>query len=127
MPFDEIAVVADHRPHEIGKCNGAIAARDADAVVPPRKSAKRWKHDTPGAIARNEALRTSKRFGRAIWRQWNGYHRQSRVQTKMHCAKLLGRRLATRDFDCQVAEFQVRVAVLNGLTALGIPATEFLG
>ncbi|MBC7285897.1 MAG: IS5/IS1182 family transposase, partial [Hoeflea sp.] len=27
----------------------------------------------------------------------------------------------------QVAEFQVRVAVLNGFTALGIPITEAVG
>jgi putative intracellular protease/amidase len=40
----------------------------------------------------------------------------------MHCVKLLGQRLSARDFDRQVAEFQVRVAVLNGFTALGIPS-----
>ena len=34
----------------------------------------------------------------------------------MHCQRLMA-----RDFDRQVAEFQVRVAVLNGFTALGIP------
>jgi hypothetical protein len=38
----------------------------------------------------------------------------------MHCVKLLGQRLSARDFDRQVAEFQVRVAVLNGFTALGM-------
>jgi hypothetical protein len=32
--------------------------------------------------------------------------------------KLLGQRLMARDFDRQVAEFQVRVAVLNGFTGL---------
>ena len=32
-----------------------------------------------------------------------------------------------RDFDRQEAEFQVRVAVLNGFTALGIPVTEVVG
>ena len=32
--------------------------------------------------------------------------------------------LSARDFDRQVAEFQVRVAVLNGFTALGTPITE---
>jgi hypothetical protein len=32
-----------------------------------------------------------------------------------------------RDFDRQVAEFQVRVAVLNGFTALGIPITRAAG
>lgn len=38
----------------------------------------------------------------------------------MHCVKLLGQRIMARDFDRQVAEFQIRVAVLNGYTALGI-------
>jgi hypothetical protein len=35
--------------------------------------------------------------------------------------------LAARDFDRQVAQFQIRVAVLNGFTALGIPITEVVG
>jgi hypothetical protein len=35
--------------------------------------------------------------------------------------------LAARDFDRQAAEFQVRVAVLNGFTALGIPVIEVVG
>ena len=55
------------------------------------------------------------------------YHRRSRVEKKMHCVKLLGQRLMARDFDRQVAEFQVRVAILNGFTALGIPVTKVLG
>ena len=42
----------------------------------------------------------------------------------MHCAKLPGQRLSAREFDRQVAEFQIRFAVLNGFTALGIPITE---
>ena len=41
--------------------------------------------------------------------------------------KLLVQRLMARDFDRQVAEFQVRVAVLNGFTALGIPVTKVMG
>ena len=52
------------------------------------------------------------------------YHRRSRVETKMHCVKLLGQRLMARDFDRQLSELQVRSAVLNGDTALGIPVTE---
>ena len=50
------------------KCHDAIAARGAAAIIPPRKNAKPWKPDTAGAIARNEALRASRRFGRTIWR-----------------------------------------------------------
>ena len=123
----EIATVTADGAFDTRKCHDAIAARGAAAIIPPRKNAKPWKPDTAGAIARNEILRTSKRVGRTIWRRWSGYHRRSRAETKMHCVKLLGQRLSARDFDRQVAEFQVRVAVLNGFTALGIPLTETVG
>ncbi len=45
----------------------------------------------------------------------------------MHCVKLLGQRLSARDFDVQVAEFQIRVAVLNGFTTLGMPIAKAVG
>ena len=45
----------------------------------------------------------------------------------MLCVKLLGQPLMARDFDPQVAEFQVRAAVLNGFTALGIPVIKAVG
>jgi len=59
---------------------------------------------------------------RALERE--GYHRRSRVETKMHCLKLMGQALMARDFDRQGAEIQIRIAVLNRYTALGIPVTE---
>lgn len=45
----------------------------------------------------------------------------------MNCIKLLGQSLIARDFDRQIAELQVRIAVLNGYTALGIPITKAVG
>ena len=128
IPADQaIASVTADGAFDTRKCHDAIAARGAPAMIPPRRNGKPCKPDSPGAVARNEALRESKRFGRTIWRRWSGYHRRSRVETKMHCVKLLGQRLMARDFDRQVAEFQVRVAVLNDFTALGIPVTEAVG
>ena len=126
-PDQEIASVTADGAYDTRKCHDAIAERGAVAVIPPRRNAKPWKAVTAGAVARNEALRASKYLGRALWRRWSGYHRRSRVETKMHCVKLLGQRLMARDFDRQVAEFQVRVAVLNGFTALGIPVTKAAG
>ncbi len=76
------------------------------------------------AIARNEILRTSKRVGRPIGRRSSGYHRRSRAEIKTHCVKLLGQRLPARDFGRQIVVFQIRVAVLNGFTTLGIPVTQ---
>jgi hypothetical protein len=128
IPEDQkIGSVTADRAYDTRKCHGAIADRGVHAVIPPRTNAKPWKSVTAGAVARNEALRASIYLGRAIWRRWSGNHRRSRVETKMLCVKLLGQRLMARDFDRQVAELQVRVAVLNGYTVLGIPFTEAVG
>jgi hypothetical protein len=128
IPADvEVASVTADGAYDTRKCHNAVADRGAHAVIPPRKNAKPWKPSTAGAIARNEALRAAEYLGRAIWRRWSGYHRRSRAETKMHCVKLLGQSLMARDFDRQVAELQVRAAVLNGYTALGIPVTEPTG
>ena len=128
IPSDqEIGSVTGDGAYDTRKCHDAIAARGAHAIIPPRKNAKPWKPTTPGAIARNEAVNASRYLGRALWRRWSGYHRRSRVETKMHCVKLLGQSLMATDFDRQVAEIQVRIAVLNRYTALGIPVTEPVG
>lgn len=42
----------------------------------------------------------------------------------MHCIKLLGQRLTARDFERQITEVHVRVAILNRFTTLGIPLTQ---
>jgi hypothetical protein len=109
------------------KCNEAVAARDAHAVIPPRKNTKSWKPTRAGTIARNDADYAQRYLGRTVWRRWSGYHRRSRVETKIHYMKLLGQSLMTRDFERQVAEVQVRIAILNRYTALGIPITKPVG
>ena len=63
-----------------------MARRGADAIMPPPEP---WRKDSPGAGACYEAPRANKRFGRTLWRKWSGYHRRSRVETKMNCMKLL--------------------------------------
>ena len=52
-----------------------------------------------------------------------GYHRRSLVETKMGCLKLLSERAMARDFDRQVAELQIRAALLNRFTYSGAPVT----
>jgi hypothetical protein len=93
-------------------------------IIPTRRKARPWKSKRPGAAARNETLRATNRLGRAIWKQWSGYHRRSLVETKMRCFKLLGERVMARTFERQVAELQVPAAVLNRYTHLGTPLTR---
>lgn len=45
----------------------------------------------------------------------------------MRCFKLLGERVTARDFDRQVAELQIKAAILNRFTALGTPLTQHEG
>jgi len=92
--------------------------RAAHAIISTGKNAKPWKANRCGGDTRNDILRPTKRVGRAIWKRWSGYHRRSLVETKMRCFKLLGERVMARDFDRQVAELQVRAAVLNRFTRL---------
>ncbi len=110
------------------KCHEAIAVRGAAAIIPPRKNAKPWKPDTPGAIARNEALceHQNASAGRS-GDDGAAITAEAGVENQDALCETAGQRLAARDFDRQVAEFQVRVAVLNRFTALGIPLTETVG
>ena len=94
-----IGTVSADGAYDTRACHAAIAARNAIAVIPTRRNGRPWKEDTPGADARNDILRATNRLGRMIWRRWSGYHRRSLVETKMHCFKLLGERVRSRDFD----------------------------
>ncbi|WP_299846020.1 IS5 family transposase, partial [uncultured Jannaschia sp.] len=121
-----VSVTADGA-YDTRGCRDAITNRGAEAIIPSRRIAQPWKRDSPGAAGRNEALRAIKRLGRTIWRRWSGYHRRIRVETKMNCMQLLGQKLFARDVDRQTAELQIRIAILNRFTAIGIPVTQPVG
>ena len=128
IPADQpIGKVSADGAYDTRACHAAIAARSACAVIPARKNARPWLETTPGAQARNDTVRATRRLGRTIWKRWSGYHRRSLVETKMRCFKLLGERVMARDFDRQVAELQIRAAILNRFTALGTPQTQRVG
>ena len=128
IPADQpIGNVSADGAYDTRGCHAAIAARSACAIIPARKKARPWLETTPGAQGRAETLRATRRLGRTIWRRWSGYHRRSRVETKMRCFKLLGERVMARDFDRQAAELQIRAAILNRFTAIGTPQTQRVG
>jgi len=124
IPVDErVASVSGDGAYDTKSCHEAIAQRGAQAIIPTGKNAKPWKDQRPGANARNAILAATRRLGRKIWKKWSGYHRRSLVETKMRCFKLLRERVMARDFERQVAELQVRAAILNRFTRLGTPTT----
>ncbi len=101
----------------------ASAAREAALIVPTRRNARPWKRRTSGAEQRNESLRAIRHLGRRFWKRWSGYHRRSLAETAMSRLKRLGERLSARDPARQVAEVQIRCAILNTFNSLGMPDT----
>ncbi len=67
---------------QTGRCHGAVIARGGMAIVPIRRNGRAWKEDCPAAKARNEILRATHPYGRAIWKRWTGYHASSRMEAK---------------------------------------------
>jgi hypothetical protein len=101
-------------------------SRKAALLVPPRRNGKPWKTRTAGAGERNETLRAIKHLGRRLCKRWSGYHRRSLAETAMSRLKRLGERLVARDPARQVAEVQIRCAILNTSNRLGMPDTVAL-
>ena len=92
-------------------------------MLPPlsrsARTAVAGQEDGPAAKARNEILRASRQFGRALWKRWTGYHARSRIEAQMLRLKAFGERIASRDPDRQAAEIHTRIALMNRFSALG--------
>ena len=153
IPRDQdIGSVTADGAYDSRKCHEAIAARDAHAVIPPRKNATPWKPPLVHAgmprramderrsncpqrcrqcatILGSHLVATVERISPPKPRRNNPLIvcKQTTAGRRMHCIKLLGQSLMARDFERQVAEIQIRIAVLNRYTALGIPITEPVG
>lgn len=118
-PDEQIGTVTGDGAFDTRRCHTAIVNRGGTAIIPIRRNGRLWKEDCPAARARNDILRASKRFGRANWKHWSGYHVRSRIEAKMRCLKSFGERIASRDPDRQAAEVHTRVALMNRFNALG--------
>ncbi len=94
--------------------HAAVIQRNATPIIPPRKNARVRKGD---AFAHhNAAIAACKRLGRKLWKSWSGYHRRSRVETRMNYVKRLGERVKSRRFERQVNELHIRAAIHNRFT-----------
>ena len=120
IPVDQpIGTVTGDGAYDTRTCHTAISDRGGTAVIPIRRNGRAWKEDCPAAKARNETLRATQRFGRALWKRLTGYHARSRIEAQMRRLKSFGERIASRDPDRQAAELHTRIALMNRFSALG--------
>lgn len=83
----------------IKDCQQVISDRQAHAFIPPTKNVKPWKDRQARSIEHHKLLKIVKRLRKALWKNWSDYHRQSFVDTKMQCIKLLADKLTVRRFS----------------------------
>lgn len=121
---EQIGTVAGDGGYDTRRYYTAILERGAIAIVPIRKYGRLGKEDCPAARARNEILRATRRFGRANWKRWSGYHVRTRIEAKMKRLKSSGERIASRELDRQTAEIHFRIALMNRFNALGTAEIE---
>jgi len=99
-----------------------------EPVIPPRKNAVTWYIDKPGdypEYPRNIAVEKINEIGRKQWKIESGYHSRSLSETAMFRYKtIFGEKLYSRKFDTQSVENEVKIKILNIMTAQGMPISK---
>jgi hypothetical protein len=106
----------------------ASAARGADVVVPPSKSATRSRQPRSRSNARDRTILRVKEIGRRQWKKESGYHRQAGVENTFFRYKTtIGPRLHSRHPEAQEAEAIIACNILNRMMGLGRPESFAIG
>lgn len=118
---EPIARLTGDGGYDYATCYQAIRARNARAIIPPRRTGRLHPQDER-LRARDHNLRRIRKVGRKKWKQQSRYHRRSLIETAMMRHKtLFGSCLSSRRLPTQATEMRVRCAALNRMTHLGMP------
>ncbi len=106
----------------------AAAARGANVVVPPIKTATRSRRRSAPPSARDRTIMRIQEVGRRRWKKEVGYHRQARVENTFFRYKtIIGPGLRARHPESQKAEAIIACSILNRMMILGRPESFAIG
>jgi hypothetical protein len=98
------------------------AARGAEVVIPPSRSATKSRQQRSRSIARDRTILRINKVGRRQWKKESGYHQQARVEnTFFRYKSIIGSKLRVRHPKSQKSEALMACNILNRMTALGMP------
>jgi len=124
----EIASVTADAAYDSIAIYDASAARGAEVVVPPVKSATRSGRRRSPSSARDRTIMRVKEIGRRQWKKESGYHRQARVENTFFRYKtIIGGKIRARHPLSQEVEVVMACSILNGMTGLGGPRSFAIG
>jgi len=120
----EVQAVVGDGAYDTWEDYEAISKIGAQAVIPPRRRAKVWRHGncTNPPLQRDVNLRYVRKHGRQKWKEQGGYHRRSLAERAFFRIKtIFGEKLSSRIFENQATEAFLILAILNRMTAIGMP------
>ena len=122
----EIASVTGDGAYDARSCYEVIAARGAQAIIPPFRRARIRQEavyaSRNAAVQRIRELEAQAQAGRKRWKEEVGYHKRSRIEaTMMQFKTIFGDKVSARNFESQASEVRVRCAALNRMMSLGMP------
>ncbi|MEM8569105.1 MAG: IS5 family transposase [Bacteroidota bacterium] len=106
-------------------CWDEVIERGAIPIIPPRSNAVEWYLNEPGdypEYPRNAVINRIEQTDRATWKKESGYHQRSLAETAMFRYKtIFGPMLFSRIFEKQEVENDIKIKMLNIMTAQGMP------
>ncbi|ABU73890.1 IS5 family transposase [Vibrio campbellii] len=120
----KIIEISGDGAYDTRSCHDAIRVKRAVPLIPPREGAVFWQQGHP----RNLAVGCQKLYGsNKKWKKQYGYHKRSLSETAMYRVKQwFGGKLSLRNYNSQVGETYAMIKVLNKLTGLGMPETQYI-
>ena len=105
----------------------SMAKKGASPRIPLRSGTSLAKNpkNKPGLALRNQLVHEIwEAGGRVNWKKSSDYHRRSLVETcMMRIKKIFSGSLSSRKYENQIIEARLKSAMLNRMTALGMPQT----
>jgi len=114
--------------YDFEHCWDSLISRGVNPIIPPRKNAVEWYIEEPGDnpnFPRNAIIDRIDQTDRKTWKKESGYHQRSLSETAMFRYKtIFGTMFFSRIFQKQGVENDIKIKMLNIMTAQGMPDTE---
>ena len=124
QPIDEFS---GDGAYDKSKCWDQLEEDNIKGIIPPQVNANYW-CDENGELLdhqRNKILKQIDKRGRKKWKKRSGYHRRSLAETAMMRFKTIhGPMLYSRKPQTQQTEVDIKIKLLNIMTAQGMPVSK---
>lgn len=114
--------------YDFEHCWDTLIDRGIRPIIPPRKNAVEWYNIEPGDnpdFPKNAIIERIDQTNRKTWKKESGYHQRSLSETAMFRYKtIFGPMFFSRLFQKQSIENDIKIKMLNIMTAQGMPNSK---